>query len=139
MSQVSKSKGQEAMSTAGLVNGDDPRAYFRKLVEKESRGYGDQERAVREVSRGCGLTFWSGYNLFIGKTKGTSEATVRSIRRFGLRMMEADLRVARRNYEEAKRLCDEMDDETLAAELSDLAGQIESLAARVKARKEALK
>lgn len=123
----------------GAVQDMSAGTYFRKLVEMESRGNGDQERAIRKISRDCGLTYWCGYRLYRGETKDPKDSILRRIRLYGLGIAERQLAAAQRNYEEAKRLCHETDDQQLLSEVQILGDQVASFAERVKARKEALK
>lgn len=49
--------------------------YVLKMLEKEGRGWGDTSNALTRLSRRYGISYWTLYNLRIGRAK-TVEASV---------------------------------------------------------------
>lgn len=58
------------MSTAEVASG-----YVRRMVENETRGWGDTDNALTRLEAKYGLPFWSLQNLRTGRAK-TVEATL---------------------------------------------------------------
>ncbi len=66
-----KTQHQEReMSTAEVASG-----YVRRMVENETRGWGDQDNALTRLEARYGLPFWSLQNLRTGRAK-TVEASL---------------------------------------------------------------
>lgn len=57
------------MSTVDAFTPEMTAAYARKMVERESRGNGDQLNALERVGRRCGMTARSLRRLINGETK----------------------------------------------------------------------
>lgn len=58
------------MSTAEMASG-----YVRRMVENETRGWGDQDNALTRLEAKYGLPYWSLQNLRMGRAK-TVEASL---------------------------------------------------------------
>lgn len=67
-----KQKVQTVMSSATI----EAAGFVRRLVEIESKGWGDETEALRRISRESRLSFWTLNNLRIGRAK-TVNADVR--------------------------------------------------------------
>lgn len=52
------------MSSAQLAS-----SYVNKMIERESRGWGDTTNAMKRLNRRYGLSFWTLNNLRIGRSK----------------------------------------------------------------------
>lgn len=61
---------QKVMSSADVASG-----FVRRMVETESRGWGDQDNALTRLEAKYGLPYWSLQNLRMGRAK-TVEATL---------------------------------------------------------------
>lgn len=116
-------QGNKAMSTAVAT------AYVRKMVERETAGNGDVENAVRRLARKHGLSFWQVMHLRAGRAKSITVEAFAAVRRAYLDYCEAEIRALQ---EEIR-----MDQERHGtnADLENLEGEIEALAARVRAAK----
>jgi hypothetical protein len=69
--KCTKTQHQEReMSTAEMASG-----YVRRMVENETRGWGDQDNALTRLEAKYGLPYWSLQNLRMGRAK-TVEATL---------------------------------------------------------------
>lgn len=103
-------------------------AYVRRMVELESRGHGDLERALHDLARASGIGFWTLEHLRKGKAK-TVEAGLMA------RLMGAYVRYCE---QQVARLLHEIEIEkalTEDASLEDLATQVRLLAEQVQAKK----
>lgn len=58
----------KTMSSVDAFNSDLAAAYARKMVERESRGNGDQMNALERVGRRCGMTSRALRRLINGET-----------------------------------------------------------------------
>jgi hypothetical protein len=63
-------KEAREMSTADMATG-----YVRRMVENETRGWGDQDNALSRLEARYGLPYWSLQNLRMGRAK-TVEASL---------------------------------------------------------------
>lgn len=61
---------QKVMSSAQMATG-----YVRRMVENETRGWGDQDNALTRLEAKYGLPFWTLQNLRTGRAK-TVESTL---------------------------------------------------------------
>lgn len=57
------------MSSAEVAAG-----YVRRMVSRESGGWGDQQQALKRLSRVYNLPFWTLNNLRIGRAKTVSRS-----------------------------------------------------------------
>ncbi|WP_246658836.1 hypothetical protein [Mesorhizobium sp. J18] len=115
------------MSSAEIAAG-----YVRRMVSRESSGWGDQTEALKRLARNYKLPFWTLNNLRIGRAK-TIEAGLRD------RIREAYLDLCERQI---RRLQHELEIEKAAAaddSLIDIENEAEALAARLLAARAARK
>ena len=115
------------MSSAELAAG-----YVRRMVSRESSGWGDQTEALKRLARDYKLPFWTLNNLRIGRAK-TIEAGLRD------RIRAAYLDVCERQI---ARLQHELEIEKAAIgddSLQDIDREAEALAQRLREAKAARK
>jgi hypothetical protein len=84
-------KEAEAMSAVNAFTPDLAAAYARKMVERESRGNGDQMNALERVGRECGMTSRSLRRLINGETKDPGITLMGRLRAAYLRMCEREI------------------------------------------------
>jgi hypothetical protein len=83
-----KSQHEEReMSSAELAAG-----YVRRMVEKETRGWGDQSNALYRLETRYGLPFWTLENLRTGRAKTVEAGLFSRIRRAYLDLCERQVR-----------------------------------------------
>lgn len=123
MCKENQQKVQGVMSSATAETAD----FVRRLVEIESKGWGDDAQALRRISNESRVSFWTLNNLRIGRAKSVS-ADVRD------RIRESLIKTCRT---QAARLLHEAD---MAArtgrgndDLASIADQIRALAAELEA------
>lgn len=104
----------------------------RHLVEKETRGWGDQGNALERLERRYGLPFWSLNNLRTGRAKTIEASLFARIRTAYLDLCERE--VAKLQHEIAIEKALTPDDT-----FEDLEREAAQLVARVQAKKAALK
>ncbi|MDO9417003.1 hypothetical protein [Pararhizobium sp.] len=117
------------MSSVEAFSPDLAAAYARKMIERESRGNGDQLNAMERVGRRCGLTARSLRRLVNGETKDPSISV------FG-RVRAAYLDHCARQIAE---LQNEIETEKLRFgndHFQDLAAEAEALATKIRSAKE---
>jgi len=117
----------QSMSSAELAAG-----YVRRMVSRESSGWGDQTEALKRLARDYKLPFWTLNNLRIGRAK-TIEAGLRD------RIRAAYLDVCERQI---ARLQHELEIEKAAIgddSLQDIDREAEALAQRLREAKAARK
>lgn len=117
--------GREVMSSSDVA-GD----YVRRMIEHETRGWGDQHNALSRLEARYGLPFWSLRNLKSGRAK-TVEAGLFA------RIMAAYIDLCER---QVTKLQHEISIEKAMNEddtLQDLDREAAALAARIAAKKEA--
>lgn len=112
------------MSSAEMAAG-----YVRRMVETETKGWGDQESALNRLEARYGLPFWSLNNLRTGRAKTVEAGLFSRIRGAYLDLCERQ--VARLQHEIAIEKALNEDDT-----LEDLEREARRLAARIQAKKE---
>lgn len=113
------------MSSAEMATG-----YVRRMVERETRGWGDQENALSRLEQRYGLPFWSLQNIRTGRAKTVEAGLFARIRAAYLDLCERQ--VAKLQHEIAIEKALNEDDT-----LEDLEREAAALAARVAAKKKA--
>lgn len=107
----------------------DATVMLRKMVEDETRGWGEKPDAIRSIARSCKATFWTINRILIGRTKSIDAdlrdrirgAFVNHCREHAARLLrEAELAAAK----------DKGNDD-----LRSVAGEIQALVARLEAAK----
>ena len=111
------------MSSADVATG-----YVRRMVEKETRGWGDQNHALQRIGDRYGLPFWSLNNLKSGRAKTVEAGLFNRIRSAYLDLCERQVRQLQHEIEIEKAKGGD-------ASFGDLAREAEALAARVAERK----
>lgn len=119
---------ERKVMSSSLVASD----YVRRMVEKETRGWGDQRNAMGRLERRYGIPFWSLNNLRTGRAKTVEAGLFSRIRSAYLDLCEREL--AKLQHELAIEKAQNPHDD-----FSDLEGEAEALLARVQAKKEAMK
>lgn len=108
----------------------------RKMVEGESRGYGDTYNAMRRLETNHGLPYWTQWNLWKDRLRGDGRSLLRRVKAalidFLIARAAADLRALDDLLGEADGDADRTDAARLVAEaealLADLADRREALA-----------
>lgn len=115
------------MSSAAMASG-----YVRRMVEKETRGWGDQSNALSRLERRYGLPFWSLNNLRTGRAKTVEAGLFARIRAAYWDLCEREIAKLQHelSVEKALNPNDDFDDLELEAQ---------ALLARVAAKKEAVR
>jgi hypothetical protein len=121
----SKQQVQEVMSSADMAAG-----YVRRMVQRESMGWGDQEGALSRLEARYGLPFWSMNNLRTGRAKTVEAGLFARIRGAYLDLCERQIAKLQHEISIEKALNE--DDS-----LEDLEREARSLAARIAEKKEA--
>jgi hypothetical protein len=106
--------------------------YVRRMVEKETRGWGDQSNALSRLERRYGLPFWSLNNLRTGRAKTVEAGLFARIRSAYLDLCEREIAKLQHELTVEKAL---NPDDTF----DDLEREAQALLARVAAKKEALR
>lgn len=101
-------------------------AYARKMVERESRGNGDQLNALERVGRRCGMTARSVRRLINGETKDPSVSVFSKVR-------SAYLEYCARQIAELQHEIETEKARTGGDTFEDLGAEAEALAARIEA------
>ena len=122
-------KEAEAMSAVNAFTPDLAAAYARKMVERASRGNGDQMNALERVGRECGMTSRSLRRLINGETKDPGITLFGKIRTAYLRWCERE--IAKLEHEVAADKARFGD-----AAFEDLAHEVAALAEKLRAAKE---
>ena len=120
-----KHRVQEVMSSAELASG-----YVRRMVEKETRGWGDQDSALTRLEARYGIPFWSLNNIRTGRAKTVEAGLFARIRGAYLDLCERQVAKLQHEIAIEKALTE---DDTL----EDLEREAGRLAARIQAKKEA--
>jgi hypothetical protein len=123
------SKEAEAMLSTDAFTPDLAAAYARKMVERESRGNGDQMNAMERVGREVGITARSLRRLINGETKDPGITLFARIRASYLRLCERE--IAKLTHEIAADKARYGD-----AAFEDLDSEVQALAEKVRAAKE---
>jgi len=114
---------RKVMSSAEIASG-----YVRRMVENETRGWGDTESALPRLEAKYGVSFWTLNNLRTGRAK-TVEATL--FNRIKAAFADQCGRHAARLLHEAETAMAVNPDDDVAA----IEDQIRALAARLEAAK----
>lgn len=114
---------QKAMSSAEMAAG-----YVRRMVESETRGWGDQEGALSRLEARYGIPFWSMNNIRTGRAKTVEAGLFARIRGAYLDLCERQ--VAKLQHEIAIEKALNNDDT-----LEDLEREAQALAARIQEKK----
>ncbi len=116
---------RKVVSSAEMATG-----YVRRMVEAETRGWGDQESALSRLEARYGLPFWSLNNIRTGRAKTVEAGLFARIR--GAYLDLCQRQVAKLQHEIAvEKALNEHDT------LEDLEREARSLAARIAAKKAA--
>jgi len=107
------------MSSADVATG-----YVRRMVEKETRGWGDQNSALHRIGDRYRLPFWTLNNLKTGRAKTVEAGLFDRIRAAYLDLCERQVRQLQHEIEIEKAKAED-------APFEDLAREAEELAARV--------
>lgn len=105
-------------------------AHVRRMVEKETRGWGDQDSALTRLEARYGIPFWSLNNIRTGRAKTVEAGLFDRIR--GAYLDLCQKQVAKLQHEIAIEKALNEDDT-----LEDLEREAGRLAARIQAKKEA--
>lgn len=108
-------------------------AYVRRMVELESRGSGDTERALRHIEAHFGLPYWPMWHLRKGKAKTVDAALFERIRLAYLAFCERKVAALQAELENEKAIAPDDDLATLEAAASELAAKIAEAKARRRA------
>ena len=114
---------EREMSSAELAAG-----YVRRMVQSETRGWGDQDSALARLEARYGIPFWSLNNLRTGRAKTVEAGLYARIRAAYIDLCERQ--VAKLQHEIAIEKALNEDDS-----LEDLERQAADLVAKVEARK----
>lgn len=117
--------GREVMSSSDVA-GD----YVRRMIEHETRGWGDQHNALSRLEARYGLPFWSLRNLKSGRAKTVEAGLFARIRAAYIDLCERQVTKLQHEISIEKALNE--DDA-----LEDLDREAAALAARIAAKKEA--
>ncbi|MXN46079.1 hypothetical protein GR138_12850 [Shinella kummerowiae] len=117
------------MSSVDAFTPEMTAAYARKMVERESRGNGDQLNALDRVGRRCGMTARSLRRLINGETKDPGVSVFARVRAAYLDFCARQIAELQHEIEVEKARIGS--DETFA----DLAAEAEVLAAKVEKAK----
>jgi hypothetical protein len=102
------------------------------MVEKETRGWGDQSNALSRLERRYGLPFWSLNNLRTGRAKTVEASLFARIKSAYLDLCEREIAKLQHELSVEKALSP---DDTF----EDLEREAQALLARVQAEKEKVK
>ena len=104
--------------------------YVRRLVEIETKGWGDEAEALRRISHDCRLSFWTLNNLRIGRAKTVNadvrdrirQALIRNCQRHAAKLLHEAEIVAKtgRGNDDLADITDQI--RALAAQLEDAKG-----------------
>ena len=125
MKNTETKQQERALSSAEMAAG-----YVRRMVECETRGWGDQENALNRLEQKYGLSFWTLNNLRTGRAKTVEAGVFARIRGAYLDLCERQ--VAKLQHELAIEKALNSDDslEDLESEARRLAAQIEKARAK---------
>ncbi|TDR28885.1 hypothetical protein [Aquamicrobium defluvii] len=102
--------------------------YVRRMVEKETKGWGDQNNAMSRLERRYGLPFWSLNNLRTGRAKTVEAGLFTRIRSAYLDLCERE--IAKLQHELSVEKALNPDDD-----LSDIEAEALALAEKIAAKK----
>lgn len=126
---ITKSENKaKTMSSVDALNPDLAVKYARKMVERESRGNGDQMNALERVGRRCGMTARSLRRLLNGETRDPGIAVFGRIRAAYLDLCQRQISELQHEIEiEKARFGD--------ASFEDLDREVEALAEKLRQAK----
>lgn len=126
---ITKSENKaKTMSSVDALSPDLAAKYARKMVERESRGNGDQMNALERVGRHCGMTARSLRRLLNGETRDPGIAVFGRIRAAYLDLCQRQITELQHEIEiEKARFGD--------ASFEDLDREVEALAQKVRQAK----
>lgn len=116
--------GREGMSSSDVAG-----SYVRRMIEHETRGWGDQHNALSRLEARYGLPFWSLRNLKSGRAKTVEAGLYARIRAAYIDLCERQ--VTKLQHEITIEKAMNEDDA-----LEDLDREARALAARIAAKKE---
>lgn len=116
--------GREVMSSSDVAG-----SYVRRMIEHETRGWGDQHNAMSRLEARYGLPFWSLLNLKSGRAKTVEAGLFGRIRAAYIDLCERQVTKLQHEISIEKALNE--DDA-----LEDLEREARALAARIAAKKE---
>lgn len=105
--------------------------YVRRMIEKETRGWGDQRNAMSRLERRYSIPFWSLNHLRTGRAKTVEAGLFSRIRSAYLDLCEREL--AKLQHELAIEKARHPHDD-----FTDLESEAEELRSRLLAKKEAI-
>jgi len=125
-----ESQSQEReMSSAEMASG-----YVRRMVERESRGWGDQDNALSRLEAKYGIPFWSLQNLRTGRAKTVEAGLFARVRSAYLDLCERQVHQLQHEIAVEKAMHGGAD-----VTLEDLENEAAELARKIAARKAASK
>lgn len=111
--------GREVMSTTDVAGN-----YVRRMVEYETKGWGDQHNALSRLEARYGLPFWSLANLKSGRAKTVEAGLFARIRAAYLDLCERQVAKLQHEISIEKALTEDDTLEDLQREARRLAAQI---------------
>lgn len=119
--RCTKTEHQErkVMSSAEMATG-----YVRRMVERESRGWGDQEGALGRLEQRYGISFWSLNNIRTGRAKTVEAGLFARIRGAYLDLCERQVAKLQHEIAIEKALNEDDTFEDLEREAARLAEEI---------------
>jgi len=106
--------------------------YVRRMVEREAKGWGDQENALSRLEVRYGLPFWSLNNLRTGRAKTVEAGLFARIRGAYLDLCERQVAKLQHEISIEKALNEDDTFEDLAREAANLAARLEKAKARMR-------
>lgn len=107
-------------------------AYVKRMVERETRGWGDQENALSRLEARYGLPFWSLDHLRTGRAKSVEAGLFARIRAAYLDLCERQVAKLQHEIAIEKAIHDDDSMEDLACEAETLLARIAAARARRK-------
>lgn len=130
---IEKQEGKtKAMSVVDAFDPSEAELFVRKMIEKESRGNGDQMNALDRVAARCGVTARQLRRFLSGEIKRPDWGFIQGIRigwiglwEEQIRRMQADLEIQKARFG--------------SDHFQDLDAEAQALAAKIQARKERIR
>lgn len=110
---------EREMSSAEMAS-----SYVRRMVERESRGWGDQDNALARLEAKYGIPFWSLQNLRTGRAKTVEAGLFARVRSAYLDLCERQVRQLQHEIAIEKAMNEDVSLEDLEREASALARKI---------------
>ncbi|WP_027039100.1 hypothetical protein [Mesorhizobium ciceri] len=110
----------QVMSSADVASD-----YVRRMVENETRGWGDTDNALARLEAKYGLPFWSLQNLRMGRAKTVEAGLFARIRAAYLAQCERQISRLQEELKIEKAICGDDTFEDLEREVSDLVARIQ--------------